>query len=221
LRLDAGIDGLDALEALPPLVRPGLISDLEGYDAWETASLAVLAQPGLTSRQALDAIAAATEDVREWKPGAESLSARVVLAFGRTKMPSPSVDVRASFIDVAAHCFPVPAGPVDRFDDVWARMVAPRIGAFEPAIRNYLAARLFGNWIAYQGRGWRTIVAWLRTSLGVLENELARGCGASGQPLTADDVIAAFAAADRLLVHTVDSDLLGRHFAPAEGPEPR
>jgi len=35
LMLDDPIEGLDARDALPPLLRPGILCDLEGYAAWE------------------------------------------------------------------------------------------------------------------------------------------------------------------------------------------
>jgi hypothetical protein len=37
LMLSEPIEGLDARDALPPLVRPDLLSDVAGYDAWEAA----------------------------------------------------------------------------------------------------------------------------------------------------------------------------------------
>ncbi len=38
------LEGLDARDALPPLLRPGMLTDFEGYDAWERAAIALLAQ---------------------------------------------------------------------------------------------------------------------------------------------------------------------------------
>ena len=48
-----GLEGLDAREALPPLLRPGMLTDLEGYDAWERAAIALLARNDLTAGSAL------------------------------------------------------------------------------------------------------------------------------------------------------------------------
>ena len=45
LRLTSPMEGLDAWDALPPLLRPGLLCDMEGYDTWERAGVAVFAQP--------------------------------------------------------------------------------------------------------------------------------------------------------------------------------
>ena len=48
---------------------PGLLCDLEGYDAWERACIATFARSDLGWRTSLDHIAAATERVRRWEPG--------------------------------------------------------------------------------------------------------------------------------------------------------
>lgn len=219
LRLEGPVEGLDATEVPAPLLRPGLLADLEGYAAWERACLATLARPELTFDGALALIAGATEDVREWRPGKETLTARVADAF-RRPVPAPVPDNHA-FQEVCARHFPPEAGPMPAFDDVWRRLAAPCIGPFEDAIKNYLASRLFGNWIAYQGRGLRTIVEWLRTARAVLTNEIARRCAVSGSPLTRADFLVAAGAADFLLLHTIDSEALARELGSIEGPEPR
>ena len=240
LRIDGPIEGMDAVTALPPLLRPGVLSDLEGYDAWERGCLATLARPDLTYRRALGIIAAATDEIRKWSPGEESLATRVARTLGEGGAhATASFQVEAAraldrvqpeeaplaanapwFRLLAAREFPSTAAPLPEFDDVWRTCVEPSLGAMDPAIRNFLAARLFGNWVAYQGVGWRTVVAWVCTAAGVLENELARRCLASGAPLTRDDFIAAVGTTDLLLLHTIDSERLAQHFAPAEGPEP-
>jgi Fe-S-cluster containining protein len=54
LLLQEPMEGMNALGALPPLVRPGVLSDLEGYAAWERACLAVFARPDVGSQEARD-----------------------------------------------------------------------------------------------------------------------------------------------------------------------
>ena len=49
------------------------------------------------------------------------------------------------------------------------------------AVKRWLAARLFGNWIAYQGDGLPAIVRYLRDCLATVTTELAR----DGNPLEA------------------------------------
>ena len=41
LALDGDAEGLDARDALPPLLRPGMLTDHEGYDAWERRAIGV------------------------------------------------------------------------------------------------------------------------------------------------------------------------------------
>src|SRR5262249_45263747 len=77
LRLDPPTEGLDARQALPPLLRPGLLCDIEGYDAWERSGLAVFAQPDLPLATCLDILSTATESIRGWHPGSEPLAKRV------------------------------------------------------------------------------------------------------------------------------------------------
>ena len=57
------------------------------------------------------------------------------------------------------------------------------LAAFEPAVKRWLAARLFGTWIAYQGDGLLTIVRYLRACFDVFTVELARdGQARAGDP---------------------------------------
>ena len=53
IALDGEVEGLDAREALPPLLGPGMLTDHEGYDAWERRAIGVLARDDLTAEQAL------------------------------------------------------------------------------------------------------------------------------------------------------------------------
>jgi hypothetical protein len=219
LRLDGPIDGMDALDALPPLLRPGVLTDYEGYQAWERACVATLAHTAGGYRQAIGVIAAATDRIRMWEPGENSLAECVERIFRLKAKDAPLTASSHWFHLVAARYFPASAAPLPEFDEIWRTIVEPSLAPLDGAIRNYLGARFFGNWVSYQGRGLRTIVAWVCTGLGVLENELARRAMASGRPLTREDFLAAVSATDLLLLHTVDSEILARHFTPAEGQE--
>ena len=94
LSLEGEVEGLDATQVLPPLLRPGMLLDLEGYSAWEREGLAVLDDRRCTARQALDIIAEATAEVREWRPGRETLASCVARAFERSRsiLDAPSHD---------------------------------------------------------------------------------------------------------------------------------
>ena len=81
LSLDGELEGLDATAVLPPLLRDGMLADLEGYAAWEAASIAVLDDRCLTPRTALAIIREATVAAGRWRPGGASLARSVTDAF--------------------------------------------------------------------------------------------------------------------------------------------
>jgi Fe-S-cluster containining protein len=108
LALNGTLDGLDATAVLPPLLRPGLLMDYDGYDAWERAAIMTLDRDDLTVDDALAVIRVATEDVQEWRPGEESLAARVQAAFARSAMCARregSAESRPARMFMAAHLF--------------------------------------------------------------------------------------------------------------------
>lgn len=140
------LDGLDAREAWPPLLRPGVMMDLESYAAWERFGIELLTRDGLAPAAGLDALASTTESIAAWSPGGPT-----------------------SLLDAVSQAFDV---------------LAPRetgLVAHDPALKRWLAARLFGNWIAYQGDGLQAIVRYLRGCLATFTTELAR----DGSPLEA------------------------------------
>jgi Fe-S-cluster containining protein len=59
-------EGLDAREALPPLLRPGVLMDWPSLERWERFVVRVLAEDGVTPESALDVLAGAAEAVRGW-----------------------------------------------------------------------------------------------------------------------------------------------------------
>src|SRR4051812_19722181 len=73
LRLESVMEGLDAADALPPLIRPGLLSDIAAYDAWERAGIAIFAASPYGYEACLERLSAATESVRRWNPTQGSL----------------------------------------------------------------------------------------------------------------------------------------------------
>jgi hypothetical protein len=225
LRLQEPMEGLDATGALPPLVRPGVLSDLDGYTAWERASVATFARPDLDCQQALDCVADATSRVRGWRPGTGSFGACVDAAF-RAARPEGGVDPRAqartmnTLRSLTGSTVHDDIAPVAAFEDRWLDLVAP----FEPLdrpMKNFLGARVFGNWIAYQGRGLQTIVEWLRTCAALVRHHLLRSALARQSVPTSEDLLEAFRMTDLLLLHVVDTQAFARQAMVLEGPDPR
>ena len=134
------LDGLDARGVWPPLLRPGVMTDLESYGAWERLGVELLTRDGIAPDASLDALATATGRVVSWAPGGtEPLQHAVRDAFGMLAHP-----------------------PTDTLD------------VQDRAVKRWLAARLFGNWIAYQGDGLQAIVRYLGDCLATFTTELAR-----------------------------------------------
>jgi hypothetical protein len=87
---------------------------------------------------------------------------------------------------------------------------------FGPAIRRYLAAKGYGTWLAYQGRGLRSIAFYLRVALSVLRVNAALECERSGGPLDRSMVIAAIRRSDQMLLHASVRQGLARAISRVE-----
>jgi hypothetical protein len=112
ISLDGEVEGLDATSVMPPLLRHGMLMDLEGYDTWERLGIAVLNDARYSARRALTIISAATDDACDWRPGRGTLSIRITRAFedarsmhAAIEQPMPSSFERALKAFLAAHLF--------------------------------------------------------------------------------------------------------------------
>ena len=85
LTLDGEVEGLDAADVLPPLLRPGMLMSLDAYDTWEREAVATLNDRTLPPAAAVTAISAATAAVRDWRPGEGDLSAAIEDAFAEAR----------------------------------------------------------------------------------------------------------------------------------------
>lgn len=153
---DGMLDGLDARETWPPLLRPGVMMDHHSFSVWERLAIEVLTRRGIGPRAALAALHDATERLESWSPGSNVALERAV-----------------------HDAFAAPLGP------------SPMLAPYDPAVKRWLAARLFGSWIAYQGDALRTLVRFLRACHDVFVVELARDGNA----------FQAIRRSDRLIVH--------------------
>ena len=158
------LDGLDARDAIPPLLRDGVLMDLESFSEWESRAIRVLTAVHETPASAVARLEAITDELAAWTPGTNGLIDAVRRAFG----PSTGRDIGA------------------------------QESRESRAVKRWLAAHLFGNWIAYQGRGLRTIVRYVRACLDVFTVELARDGNA----------LEAIRRSDFLIVHEADSQQL-------------
>jgi len=118
------LDGLNARDAWPPLLRPAVLMDHESYGLWERHAIALLTRSGIAPRVALDSLSLATARLSAWTPKHQRPLAHAVR-------------------------------------DVFGMLPPPPTAVQEPhdaAVKRWLAARLFGTWLAYQGDALATIV---------------------------------------------------------------
>jgi hypothetical protein len=206
-------EGFDATGALPPLLRPGLLMDLDAYAEWERLAMETLARREDEVEMALAAIDAATREIEQWRPGRGIMREVVERAFDRVsadRFGRSARDwqrVRLAYASVPAGLTP-PVLPL-RIEEGWLR-VSDWWGTFDAAVRRYLAAKLFGNWIAYSGQGLRTIVEWLRVCLAVLESEVVRQQLDGPHQSQRRHVLEAIRASDLLMVHLSDHTALAQ-----------
>jgi Fe-S-cluster containining protein len=210
-------EGLDARDALPPLVQPGVLWDWDAWDVWERAVPGRLTHQA-SAEHALAWLGGAVRRVAEWRPGGESLIDVVDAALSTGPPPRPlALDV--SYLlelerlvresvpdDLRRHLTNEPLMP--------AQLEVPGWEAWEPVVGRYLAARAFAGWVGYYGSG---LVTWyksvlaayavLRTSFARAAFALDRGAESGGAkappPQTLDEsvMIEALGSADRLLIH--------------------
>jgi hypothetical protein len=227
LTLGGRAEGLDARGVLPPLLRPGMLTDLDGYASWERRALDTLARGDLSAGRALATIDAATRAILRWSPGMGPLASAVHREFDVALAPEPDEDLDADCARMLTCLASVPYGlPVPSVTGLRERW--PAVARWWPdvdrPVRAYLAARLFGNWVAYYGRGLHSVVEYLRVCLSVLKLEAARqqqpesrctAVPASTATSTSlwQTVLEAIRNADLLLVHLSDTKNLARRLS--------
>jgi hypothetical protein len=210
-------EGLDARGQWPPLVRHDLLFDLGTYSRWEAFVVDRFARESAPSASLLK-IATAAARLRTWSPADGDFAdlAATVLADTTRDAGSPealevyrafaAVDGYARVIDSVPVGLSAPA-PVENATSAFNRWAAAT-WANQPAVRRYLAAKAFGSWAAYEGRGVRTLVAELVTSEMVLRVEAARVCAAAERALDRTTLHEAIRAADWLLIHLAERQKL-------------
>jgi len=212
LSLDGRAEGLDARDTLPPLLRPGMLMDEDGYGAWERRCLEILGRGDRTADHAVAVIGAATAAVQSWRPGGVTLSATVDREFDVAYDAKPDEDLVGLVARARLAVRSVPRGlsfppPLEDAGETW-RGLSGWWGDFDGTVRAYLAARLFGNWVAYYGHGLHAVADYLRVALAVVKMEAMRhhAQGTSTSPW--QTVNEAVRNADLLLVHLADAKTL-------------
>lgn len=221
-------EGLDAREALPPLLRPSILMDHEGYGAWERLVVSLFGDEDVSAEGALARVAAAAERLRAWRPGGVPLSGAIEALRGEIRdVPdtgSGHLPPDVALFEEARDCVPAPWSwepAPDAGASVWDRRAAGSWASLARPTRSYLASRAFASWVAYQGDGLRTIVRSLEAALSVVKIEALRIAERSGVDIEAGSLLEAFRRADLLLLHFADREALARVWSRAETPAAR
>jgi hypothetical protein len=137
----AGLEGLDARDVLPPLLRPGMLMDWPSVARWEELAIATLSNHRGDPGMAIDRITRASERVcAQWTPADGPLADALTRAFAPTG----------------------PSGPIEP---------AEPIEPIEPAVARFLATHAFACWPMYDGRGIRGALDWLLNARTALDDE--------------------------------------------------
>jgi hypothetical protein len=217
---DNTAEGLDARDALPPLLAPGMLMDLDGYRAWEAHMVACLAGPDVAEEAAPEDCLARLEGgarvLSEWRPGSIGLCEAIRSLPGAdtpAAVPSGHADDGLRLFDLARmalarpHVWPdAPEDFTGRFD----RLAPAPWSDFAVVVRRFLAAHAFASWMAYQGRGVVTLVRRLSLVLAVLRAELVRVCASNGCGIDRATLTQAIRQTDLLVVHLADRAELAR-----------
>jgi len=140
--------GLDAVHALPPLLRPGILMDWEAWWEIERLSAEVLLTRGRDAGEALALLRGAVAAVSDWSPGPVRLIDRVHHSFEAPAQGSgPDAGALLSQAEQS-----VPEALRDQFRWQTTHFVA------DLTTRRFLAAHAFANWAIHLGSG---LESWL------------------------------------------------------------
>lgn len=220
-------DPLDARDALPPLLQPRVLLGLPAFDRWEREVVALCAEETRTAEGALAAVEALTEAIRRWQPDREPFDAAMDAALEAARATEHAggafeaerairdyLLVLGAVPDAFKGIAPPPSSSLAAEAD--ARYVAHSWPAFAGPVRRYLAAKAFGSWLAYQGRGLRTAVSLMRVALSILRLHAATNCTELDRPLDRDTLICAIRRTDELLVHLASQQTLADRLSASE-----
>ena len=217
----ADYDGLAVTaDDLPPLLRPDVLMDAEGYGAWERHMVSVCANAD-TAETALATLARDASILRAWTGGGDALHAavaRLPRALVAAAAPA-SLDASLRAHAEAMTCVPddlKPEPDTAGLGEAYGRFVRDPWSGFARALRHYVAAKAFASWTAYQGRGVATIVCGLEAALALVRVEASRRCRDANAPLDADRLKEAIRDADFILNHLAVGEELAAAWSKVE-----
>jgi hypothetical protein len=102
-------------------------------------------------------------------------------------------------------------------DEAYCRWVHPAWPDAQTPVKQFIAAKAFASWTAYQGRGVATIVRGLEAAVALVRVEAARQCRNENRPLDAALLLEAFRSADFILNHLAVGEELAHAWGRVEG----
>jgi hypothetical protein len=96
------------------------------------------------------------------------------------------------------------------------RLVLPEWMAWKGPLAQFIAAKAFASWTAYQGRGVATVVRGLEAAVALVRVEAARLCRDHQRRLDGDLLLEAFRSADFILNHLAIGEDLAAGWSIAE-----
>jgi Fe-S-cluster containining protein len=206
---------------LPPLLSPAMLMDASGYSAWERHMVAQCADGDRLPESVLATLARDARLLRTWRPGGrsltdfvESLPAAFVIENAHQTLDR-SLEMHAEAMDAVPDELR-PARDEDGLDRAFTELVRPVWREFRAPLNRYVAAKAFGSWTAYQGRGVATIVRGLEAALALARVEAARQCRDAGRRLDAGLLLEAIRRADFTLNHLAVGEELAARWSAAE-----
>jgi len=220
---EADYEGLViAKDDWPPLLRPELLSDVEGYAAWERHMVARCADSALTPESVIATLERDAGIVRSVRPEhGDSIVGAIA------SLPPDGVHATAPYTlesSLVHHADVMRAVPDDwrpepdegGLDAIYQRDVQPHWTAWHAPLKRYLAAKAFASWTAYQGQGLLTIVRGIDAALALVRVEAARQCRDMGRSVDEELLREAIRHADFALNHLAGGDELAERWSRVE-----
>jgi Fe-S-cluster containining protein len=188
---DAEYDGLDARDAFPPFLRPGVLMDWETLAAWDRFTFDRLNRETRGVDAAMRDLRRACDHLRAWTPSDGPLVDRLDTL--------PDAEIAETKTETS------PSLPASEEEEAFIR----------PLCR-YAAAKFFGSWCWYQGAGLRTVIRSVEAALAEVRAEAARQSRQHGRMLDRSILRESIRQADLRLVHLASREALAREWSKAE-----
>jgi len=211
---------------LPPLLRPGMLMDPDGYTAWEAHMVARCADARSGPESVLATLVRDAAVLRRWRPSDGSLDNAVRVLPREPVDAVPHHELLESLTHYRRALEAVPDDlkpePDERgLENEYVRSVLPEWKGWNVPLAHFIAAKAFASWTAYQGRGVATVVRGLEAAIALVRVEAARLCRDHRRRLDGDLLLEAFRAADFILNHLAVGEDLATGWSIAEqGPAP-